>query len=784
MKDKTRFEKKSLALSQILILIIGVVAISYAIGSSVGEVRADSDKAIFLNPLTKANPDIFGSGLDTYAERQAAAEKAAEKAFFGGPIGTREMASSEGWPTMTKASTIPIPTRNPQPATITKAVTNEARGKGRITVEDIFNPNNKVIDIGEEVYVKKGGDWFAYSTGDKVADKAILDELNKKTASLLGRVWGRIKTVVGNAAVALTIYEVVKLIGPMITHDQSAIESAARGAGAGYFIGTTFGPVLGELLGISGTLAGLGLGIIVGVAIFLLTYKKTSEIRIQYTCELWDAQTGGKSCEKCNSGILPCSLYICKSLGQACELINPGTKDQMCIWKNEKDINPPVIKPWPDALLSRNYTYDEDTAISPPDYGVFVEYNKGCIPAFTPFAFGIFLDEPAKCKIDPIRKNDFDSMQFYFGGSQSLKYNHTQMISLPSAESLEAEGLTLQNNGNYELHVRCQDANGRANIATFAFKYCVDAGPDTTPPVIIGTNINKTTPISYNQSTIPVELYVNEPAECKWARERDTEFENMEGTMKCSSSVFEMSAQMLYKCSTTLTGIESQKTNDFYFRCKDKPTATKDRNVNTQGYKISIIGTQPLVLDKVGPEGIVSGSTDTVKVTLTAETSAGYNEGEATCSYSPSCYAEDGSKTKFLEFSYSQGRTSYTHSQDLWPTAGNYNCVIRCVDPAGNTDSKEFSFEVKTDTSKPIVIRVYNEDNFLKIITDEEAECVYSNTDCNYLFKDGLKMNVYEKTSHYTDWYEDKTYYIRCQDKYGNQPFSNACTIVVKPSEA
>ena len=117
-----------------------------------------------------------------------------------------------------------------------------------------------------------------------------------------------------------------------------------------------------------------------------------------------------------------------------------------------------------------------------------------------------------------------------------------------------------------------------------------------------------------------------------------------------------------------------------------------------------------------------------------------------------------------------------------------HDCVILCTDAGLNSDTKEFTYTVDSDTTPPEIIRVYSEgpesDKFLKIITSEDATCVWnsqSSFGCTYEFDEGVQMNSYEGTDHYTDWDSDKTYYIKCKDSYGNPPFPNECSIVVKP---
>ena len=41
-------------------------------------------------------------------------------------------------------------------------------------------------------------------------------------------------------------------------------------------------------------------------------------------------------------------------------------------------------------------------------------------------------------------------------------------------------------------------------------------------------------------------------------------------------------------------------------------------------------------------------------------------------------------------------------------------------------------------------------------------------------------MPVANTTQHETDWQTDKTYYIKCVDKYGNSPGTD-CSMIVRP---
>jgi len=602
------------------------------------------------------------------------------------------------------------------------------------------------------------------------------DKDEKKKVSLLGMgdvfVSPTVAAILDGAKWAGIAYLAITMVGPLLGLEKELISAASIAVSTGLFVGKTL-----ESLGVkkvTSTLAGVG----VGILMFMLAYNKREHRTFSFTCYPWDAPTGGKECDQCNdkNNLLPCSEYQCRSLGQACELLNKGTGQERCAWVNPRDVNPPIIKPLEKALL-KNHQYTPNTAISPPDRGVKIvdeTTEDGCVKAFTPLSFGIELDEPGKCKIDLLRKENFDDMSFYLSGGILLK-EHKYVMSLPGPDALESENITLENDGKFGLYIRCQDANGNHNPANFVMTFCVDQGPDTTPPLIKETNPLNGNPVAYNQTEINVTVFVNEPATCRWSH-LDQDYNNMESVMNCPKIISEMNSRGLYECKTTLKGLKDRQTNIFYFRCNDT-----SGNVNEESYKYSLIGTQPIVIDYIKPDNnsLIKDSTTTIKVTLEAKTSEGYKEGEAICEYSDTETTED--YVRFYE------TNSFKHSQDLWLGPGEHTYFIRCFDLGGNIDIKKTTFNVESDSTSPIVVRAYREDSYLKIITNEPARCVYDTKfeieSCDFLFEDGTPLTELDEIYHYTDWNSQLTFYIKCQDEYGNQPAPNVCSRIIRPVE-
>ncbi len=561
------------------------------------------------------------------------------------------------------------------------------------------------------------------------------------------------------------------LIGSLAGGDKGGLWGALAGG-----IGGAVSALTESALGQTGSIL---LGLAVAAIIFVLTYKKETKEITEFHCLPWQAPIGGADCELCND-FKECSEYTCKSLGQACQIINPGTGDQKCVWVNPHDVNSPKID---FKEVNEEHIFQPDLSVRPPATGVIVKpTDQECIRAFYPLEFTFITNEPAQCKIDYNLTTDFESMAFFVGANTLFDYNHTEKLALPGPDALNTANPELKNDGEYTLFVRCQDANGNFNQDAFSVSFCVEKGPDITPPVIVDVNVPSGNPVRFNKTSLNLEVYVNEPSTCKWSRE-DRSYENMEQEMNCDNFIFQMNNRNLYTCRTTLTGIQDRTENNYYFRCKDQPSPSipeGDKNLNRQSYLYNVIGTQPLNILRVGPNETIRASSDVVPVFVTARTDNGYLNGEALCYF----YNDRNNNPPVIEEDYVLFRNTtgsrHVQRQDL--VQGSYTYFIKCIDLGGNTDYRNTSFVVETDRSAPLIIRAYR-DTELKIVTNEEAVCTYSDTDCNFEVESGIDMFTLNSKTHTAEWVLNKNYYIRCKDGYNNQPAPNSCSIIVRPSQ-
>ena len=607
---------------------------------------------------------------------------------------------------------------------------------------------------------------------------------------------------------SLYVAGAVLLLGQFMGFDSKQTKAIGEAAIAGILAGKgTFGALhefggtewadqsVGGVFGkgISwGNLISVGVGLAVAYFILKDQFKKEGSRTITFTCAPYEPPLGGANCEKCNTAdpYKPCSEYRCKSLGQACQLLNkdaPGK--EKCAWVNPKDVTSPTITPWIDVLSPLGLSYINDTSIRPPALGVKIErgsVSNKCLQAFTLLQFGVNTNEPARCKVD-FNMTSFDKMQFYFGESNLYAYNHTQRMRMPGPDTLttnttEGSSPVFKNDGTTQLFVECMDANGNYNYDAYSIKFCVDPSPDTTPPQIEGTSITSGNPVSFGTQNTSIEVYVNEPSECKWSI-TDKDFGSMENNMTCETSPGNINAFLGYTCIANLTGLKSSNNeqNKFFFRCKDQPTKEENvRNVMVQSYDYTLRGSQPLNIINVSPNETVTSGTSPVTVDLELETANGADEGNAWCYFSPS-----GANDSYVQMFETN---DYKHKQTLQLTPGFYPYYFRCTDLGGNSVEAKTNFTVFSDTAPPQVARVYREAGVgLKIVTDEDAECVYSLSDCNFEFESGLPAaytNPNIKSNSYVEWKPNTIYYVKCRDLYGNEPNPAECSKIIKPVES
>jgi len=299
---------------------------------------------------------------------------------------------------------------------------------------------------------------------------------------------------------------------------------------------------------------------------------------------------------------------------------------------------------------------------------------------------------------------------------------------------------------------------------------CVDDSPDTTAPIVKATSVMDGGCVAENQDSVDVEFYTNEPANCRWSFD-DQSYENMQNQMTCSNQIYQINANQLYTCKTTLTGIKREGTT-YYIRCEDQPwleelDRSSERNANTQSVECKLSKPESkIVIDGIAPNEDFRTSTEFTTIEIQVKTFGGGDFH--TCSYSMSGYE------KMIEM-FETG--SKTHKQLLNIPSGHNTIYVECKDETGDTARNSTSFELLFDDSSPQIIRVWQDNKKVYFITSETAQCSYSNKNCAFFWNNETETQLGE--SHSINVMKGQVYYIRCRDEFGNLP--SGCSISFIP---
>jgi len=515
-----------------------------------------------------------------------------------------------------------------------------------------------------------------------------------------------------------------------------------------------------------GNLGTLFLGHFFGVYLILanfLGYGETELRPVTFTCLPWTAPLGGEECTKCQDDPMkPCTNYRCESLGQACVLLNSESETPNCQSIPKENIVP-IISP---GEPGEGYKFKNITKNGLK----FVGNNTECINEFTPVSFTLKTNEYAQCIYSttlPPSKVFQDMGEYnYPNESNAFTINHTFGIFMPSLNSLsvyDLKGDLKEKFGNMSMYVRCRDYWGNYNIDEYIINFCIHSGPDLSPVNHLYTTTipSKGTKLKFGKIETNVSLYINEPAECKYSASPEQTYDQMESSMSCETDVRRVT-DFGWRCNMSMT--TDKEENKIYVKCKDQPWFAgtineTNRNINQDDYEYVLYSSKTeLNITSTSPKGTVENGFEPISVNLEVRTSGGAEDGKATC------YWGDNLNIPFWETS------SNIHKQTLSTLMdGTYSVPVKCEDIAGNIATSEIKFIAKLDTSPPLATRAYKEGGSLVVFTDEEAECYYDLTTCDFdIDNNATSMTTALSTSHRASWIEGQTYYIKCKDVWGN----------------
>ncbi|HTZ41586.1 MAG TPA: hypothetical protein VMC07_00030, partial [Candidatus Omnitrophota bacterium] len=283
----------------------------------------------------------------------------------------------------------------------------------------IYNPNQTASGSSAKITGNDLGINFLIGIAKQIG--IFIKPLLPEGATLSGFVYN----ILINAAWVGVVWVVSAMITTLITGgNPNAVINVANEAAIAASLGIGIGSIISGLGQGLGWAAAPGVGWVIGLFTFLAAFVnltlRIDQRVVTFNSPVWQSQTGGNDCAQCNGKEFPCTMYQCKSLGQACDLKNEGD-DAVCIYNNP-GASAPSITPRNDSLSSSKLSY-----VSVPG-GVQIRYSddpNGCLPNSPPsFTFGIELDKPGLCKISNQLTSKFEDMTLPFGKG-IFAYNQT-----------------------------------------------------------------------------------------------------------------------------------------------------------------------------------------------------------------------------------------------------------------------------------------------------------------------------------------------------------------------
>lgn len=491
---------------------------------------------------------------------------------------------------------------------------------------------------------------------------------------------------------------------------------------------------------------------------------------LKYTCKQWKAPTGGE-CEKCNeenSG-LPCSEYRCKSLG-SCDYYEPdGIDTGYCM--SSSDNSGPVIQ---SATLN---------PVSP-------------LKPYTPVEITLTTDEASSCKFNLNKAGaKFDDMDYDFGTEYATEHKIT--LTLPGQTSgldentIEYDLIT--KDGKYVLYVRCIDPAGNGQTkAAYPINFEVMTYPDASAPTLSNFKPISGSRIKYNTTEKTISFEMNEPAQCKWELQETYKMDLMNHSFTCSESI-NVDPSEKYKCTGKLTNVSLGYENEttFYIGCKDQPWIANgsiitggvnySRNEMQNSYTYKLRGSEKFYISEISPSGLFEVSATNLNITLTVMTEGGAFSGKANCSWRQANTTEalGAISNTFTPFKTTGDSTS---TQTITsPYIGENYFEVKCQDASENEARINTSINLVIDDGAPFINRLYKFSSKLKFKTEEDSICYYSFDrvlNCLFDINNASLMEGLYSPEHETTWIDDKTYYVKCKDIFGN--YDAGCNKIIR----
>lgn len=539
--------------------------------------------------------------------------------------------------------------------------------------------------------------------------------------------------------------------------------------------------------------------IIIVVTLVILTFLKilgvgeVKEVPVTFECKPWvpPRSVDEESCRSCGNDKLsdgqdkfPCNKYSCEALGESCVFIanSEGPEGGVCEYSANDDTQAPQFSHVAGELVDDGFEISDEREGVAGGFTIRKKEGTGCLDQYESVTIPFTTNEWAKCYVSGIPRQSLAEM------IPTLSVDgltHTYVFNSLQLNSLGITNINQEERNDINLLAACEDIKGNNNLGKeIVISLCL-IPEDHTPALI---NIPSLGIIPYGATEKDVFIYTNEPAECRWDFSDSLDINyyfEMKNELYCNNDLTERTF-LGFECKGKIP-ISSDLTN-VYFRCLDRPEwkgtdKESDRNVNQESTPLELVrsdtGLKVEITNPANGATLVSGRGGTA-IEVTAATSGGL-DGTAECFISVDESVESAFKTT--------GGT--THSQPLGDGdsrigEGEHKIKARCIDDATNEAIAEIIFSVEIDDTIPSVTRIYYDDKTseLVIITDKESTCGFvnekledSNSVCDFSADEGQIFNSDStKRTHRSSFDFSKTYYIKCKDRFNNQP--TQCSLI------
>ncbi|NQU99727.1 MAG: hypothetical protein HQ538_03230, partial [Parcubacteria group bacterium] len=574
-----------------------------------------------------------------------------------------------------------------------------------------------------------------------------------------------------------------------------AIATAAISAAAGAIIGVEIAKAFGIKSSLGLFLAGAGGAAIVGSLVTMLLFgwnpvglgifvlglifsflswltgeaeAECDPINVSFNCEAWSPPADGDNCEACNGDPLkPCSDYRCESLG-ACELIDKDGSYGICHPMTNDGV-PVIISPLEKEGLPMpsGMSYNENS--NPlTGFSITKDGDDDCIDAYNSLMFGVNTSKRAKCRFGETGQT-FGEMSSF--GADAFVYEHTAIVPIANPGG----GVDVGGDPKVDasLEMKCQDIFGNENIAGYSVRFCVNGEDSGLPPEVIESDPDSGSFVGFNDLSEPIKIITNEPADCRWSS-TNIGYESMANDMECNYAPVFSGLLMGYACTSEVGISTTENDNTYYVRCADQPWGElANSNIMPKSYVYNLTRVDKKIeIDSIKPDEDMESGTRIVSTELEVRTSGGGD--------SHSCWWSFSGYETMIPFFIETEEVIHTQTLDSL-SSGTRTTYINCLDETGDIVNGEQEFIIVYDDDEPKVARIWQEGSSLHIITDEESECVYSDTSCSYNWDDEDVMSAGSYDSEHTiSVISGKTYYIKCRDEYENMLSNRYCLVEVQ----